>query len=237
MTTNAENHDTVKRRFRCPYCRQSLGAEPQTHCPACGKVMMVPDSLAHRTLRDRQKAKARIQRQMERERAGLRIPDASFARKPSLLLLAMAALTLTGALLVQRTFRAYAPPSTDHRVQQAARNLDTLRVALERFRRDAGRYPTADEGLRALRSRPEAEGWQGPYVRAVLPDPWDRPYRYEPTNDTVRLVSLGPDGVFDTDDDVVSVPPSEAAIHADREPATGRLPGTGEKIYPIDLSR
>jgi general secretion pathway protein G len=50
-----------------------------------------------------------------------------------------------------------------------------VRIALESFREDVGRYPTTAEGLRALRERPAAVpaaadgrrfGWDGPYLEA-----------------------------------------------------------------------
>jgi general secretion pathway protein G len=46
-------------------------------------------------------------------------------------------------------------------------------AALERFRRDVGRYPTTVEGLRALFECPDdqdvAANWRGPYLDTTLP--------------------------------------------------------------------
>lgn len=56
-------------------------------------------------------------------------------------------------------------------------------AALELFRIDVGRYPTTEEGLRALIERPtgvEATVWKGPYMaRKSMPrDGWGRDLRY-----------------------------------------------------------
>ena len=64
---------------------------------------------------------------------------------------------------------------------KAARvQLENLRNALDMFQLDVGRYPTSEEGLEALRQRPNsAPRWAGPYLRDELPiDPWGRPYVY-----------------------------------------------------------
>ncbi len=64
---------------------------------------------------------------------------------------------------------------------KAARvQLENLRNALDMFQLDTGRYPTTQEGLEALRSRPgSAAHWSGPYVRDQIPvDPWGNAYIY-----------------------------------------------------------
>ncbi|MGL1832273.1 type II secretion system major pseudopilin GspG [Rhodocyclaceae bacterium SMB388] len=56
-----------------------------------------------------------------------------------------------------------------------------LEQAADLFRLDVGRFPSAQEGLDALMTRPSsASGWNGPYLRGnALPlDPWGNPYRY-----------------------------------------------------------
>jgi general secretion pathway protein G len=74
--------------------------------------------------------------------------------------------------------------------------IEALGLVLEDFRRDVGRYPTSDEGLRALRERPaDLASWRGPYVREdVPPDPWGRPFVYRSTGLDYELSSLGADG-------------------------------------------
>jgi len=58
--------------------------------------------------------------------------------------------------------------------------IDAFEKALDQFRLDVGRYPTTEEGLAALVTRPGDEPrWQGPYLRRGVPlDPWGRAYVY-----------------------------------------------------------
>jgi general secretion pathway protein G len=63
--------------------------------------------------------------------------------------------------------------------QTAAKaQIELFGTALDAFRLDIGRYPTTEEGLKALREAPSgADRWQGPYLPKEIPnDPWGRPY-------------------------------------------------------------
>lgn len=84
-------------------------------------------------------------------------------------------------------------------VKSAQNQMDAISKALEQYRLDMGRYPSAAEGLGALTQSPApaTDRWRGPYLKkAVPPDPWGSPYRYEsiPAQDQFRLTSLGRDG-------------------------------------------
>jgi general secretion pathway protein G len=81
----------------------------------------------------------------------------------------------------------------------ARAQIDGLRKALDTYRLDLGRYPTAEEGLVALTKRPAEGGdrWAGPYLSKPAPlDPWGHPYQYTVpgTNGDYALLSLGKDG-------------------------------------------
>lgn len=83
----------------------------------------------------------------------------------------------------------------------AQTQVKMLKTALQTFRLDLGRYPTTEEGLEALVSRPEAPDahlWAGPYLDEALPlDPWGNAYQYsaEPAaGQQFTLFSLGADG-------------------------------------------
>jgi general secretion pathway protein G len=86
----------------------------------------------------------------------------------------------------------------DARRSQAKNQIVELEGALDLFRLDAGRYPTTEEGLEALRIKPSGlQNWDGPYLRKDVPkDPWDRPYIYRQPGQhgDFDLVSYGPDG-------------------------------------------
>lgn len=63
----------------------------------------------------------------------------------------------------------------------AASQIDSFTLAVEAFFIDCGRYPTEDEGLAALRKKPETapESWNGPYLFKNPPkDPWGNAYEY-----------------------------------------------------------
>jgi general secretion pathway protein G len=83
---------------------------------------------------------------------------------------------------------------------KAARvQLENLRNALDMFQLDVGRYPTSEEGLQALRQRPNsAPRWAGPYLRDEVPnDPWGRPYVYRSPGEgggNYDIGSYGADG-------------------------------------------
>ena len=56
----------------------------------------------------------------------------------------------------------------------------SLQTPLMTFKLAVGRYPTTEEGLKALLEAPEAvsDRWKGPYVRNLPADPWGNPYQY-----------------------------------------------------------
>ncbi len=80
----------------------------------------------------------------------------------------------------------------------AKAQIELFGTALDTFRLDVGRYPTTDEGLKALREKPSGtELWQGPYLPKEIPvDPWKRPYVYRCPGEhgDYDLLSFGLDG-------------------------------------------
>jgi len=83
-------------------------------------------------------------------------------------------------------------------VQVARAQLDALEKALDQYRLDTRRYPTAEQGLVALVTRPANEpNWAGPYLKRAVPnDPWGRPYVYRTPGQKGEfdLISYGRDG-------------------------------------------
>lgn len=80
----------------------------------------------------------------------------------------------------------------------ARAQIDALEKALDQYRADVGRYPSTEQGLAALVTRPANEPrWAGPYLKRSLPnDPWGRPYLYKSPGEhaEVDISSLGRDG-------------------------------------------
>jgi general secretion pathway protein G len=89
-------------------------------------------------------------------------------------------------------------------VTVAKAQLEGLSKAMDTFRIDVGRYPSVEEGLRALMVKPDsANGWNGPYLKKDVPlDPWGHPYGYKiggaaSPNGVIadyQIISLGKDG-------------------------------------------
>lgn len=78
--------------------------------------------------------------------------------------------------------------------------IQSLATNLDLFKLDVGRYPTQEEGLKALVERPAvAARWNGPYIRKQdsLLDPWGVPYVYRNPGQhgEFDLFSLGGDKV------------------------------------------
>ena len=73
-------------------------------------------------------------------------------------------------------------------------SLERFSKVLERYRADCGGYPDPKIGLAALVVNPQISGWNGPYTKDLLIDPWGRPYRYEILNGIPNVRSLGADG-------------------------------------------
>lgn len=83
-------------------------------------------------------------------------------------------------------------------VKTAKSQVDALGKALDQYRLDVGRYPTTEQGLGALWTRPSDEArWAGPYLRKEAPkDPWSRDYQYRSPGEhgEFDLYSFGKDG-------------------------------------------
>ena len=83
-------------------------------------------------------------------------------------------------------------------VQATRLQISQVQMAIEQFRTDVYRYPTEQEGLKALIEAPVGtENWRGPYLdKSSLPkDGWRREliYKLDPKFD-FRIISLGADG-------------------------------------------
>jgi general secretion pathway protein G len=111
--------------------------------------------------------------------------------------------------------------------------LQNIETALDTYRLNMGRYPTTEQGLDALLTKPTfeneklADKWNGPYLKpgTKLEDPWGNKIHYELADTSTagddsnknapryKLYSVGPDGQPDTTDDIKA--------HADPTDSTG----------------
>ena len=85
------------------------------------------------------------------------------------------------------------------RVQAAQTDIRTLSAALDVYRLDNFNYPSSEQGLEALVTRPagfpEPKNWNPDgYIKQLPTDPWGSPYIYERFDSQVSLYSLGADG-------------------------------------------
>ncbi|ALM81952.1 type II secretion system major pseudopilin GspG [Bordetella sp. N] len=85
----------------------------------------------------------------------------------------------------------------DQARQVAARqDIGGLMQALKLYRLDNGRYPSTQQGLQALVTRPEnISNWR-PYLDRLPNDPWGHPYQYlsPGVKGEVDVFSFGADG-------------------------------------------
>lgn len=87
------------------------------------------------------------------------------------------------------------------RVTVAKTDLRTISAALKMYRLDNGNYPTSEQGLAALVTRPTVgpapASWSpNGYLEKLPEDPWGRPYSYRSSGEGVdfEIVTLGKDG-------------------------------------------
>jgi general secretion pathway protein G len=110
------------------------------------------------------------------------------------LLVVLAILGLLAAFAVPQVMNYLGGARSD----AAKIQVSNLSTALDLYRLDAGRYPSTDEGLDGLVTRPSgADRWNGPYVKRQesLIDPWGEPYLYRSPGQhgAYDLFSLGAD--------------------------------------------
>ena len=111
------------------------------------------------------------------------------------LLVVLVILGMLGGLVGPRLFSQVDASKVD----TAETQVRMLKAALQTYRLDIGHFPSTEQGLRALESRPpEVKNWQGPYLEEELPlDPWGNPYVYIDVAENFQgfaLYSRGADG-------------------------------------------
>lgn len=83
-----------------------------------------------------------------------------------------------------------------------------ISTALDLYEVDNGSYPTTEEGLNSLRTKPaSAVNWRGPYIKKEPLDPWGNLYVYRSPgshNTDYDLFSCGKDRAEGGSDDIVN---------------------------------
>jgi general secretion pathway protein G len=110
------------------------------------------------------------------------------------LLVVLAILAMLAALVVPRVFKNLDKAKVD----TAKAQISAFESALGAYRLDVGSFPTTDQGLQALRTKPPGiENWDGPYLPKEIPlDPWKHPYVYAcpSQHGDYEIISYGADG-------------------------------------------
>ena len=110
------------------------------------------------------------------------------------LLVVLVIIGLLAALVGPSLYQRISPAK-----ESAARaQIENFATALDGFLVDIGRYPSTQEGLNALRVKPEStDKWKGPYLKKEIPlDPWGQAYVYRAPGRSggYEIVSYGADG-------------------------------------------
>ena len=110
------------------------------------------------------------------------------------LLVVIVIIGLLAGLVAPRYFDQVSKSNT----KIAKAQIDSLEKALDEYRLDVGAYPTTEQGLEALNTRPQnLDKWAGPYLKKAVPlDPWGANYIYKSPGDhgDYDLISYGKDG-------------------------------------------
>lgn len=87
------------------------------------------------------------------------------------------------------------------KIVRAGQDIQSIQSALDLYKLDNGAYPTSDQGLQALVSKPSAppvpQNWKdGGYLQQLPMDPWNNPYHYQNpgthNSNGVDIFSYGP---------------------------------------------
>ena len=111
------------------------------------------------------------------------------------LLVVVTIIALFAALVGPRLFRQVGRSRTT----AARAQMNSFQTALGVYKLDTGRFPSTEQGLGALRAKPDGvERWDGPYLPQEAPDdPWGRAYVYKfpgEHGDEPDIISYGADG-------------------------------------------
>ncbi len=98
------------------------------------------------------------------------------------------------------------------RLTAASADIRAYSQALDLYELDNGFYPTTEQGLKALETKPttppEPRNWKGYLQSGLRDDPWGKPYVYrypsEKRGTGYDLYSLGPDMTDGTEDDITN---------------------------------
>lgn len=85
------------------------------------------------------------------------------------------------------------------RIVKVKQDISAIQSALDLYKLDNGMYPTTDQGLQALVTKPSTpplpRDWKSDgYLQEIPIDPWGVAYQYMNDNEKLRIFSYGPKG-------------------------------------------
>ncbi len=130
---------------------------------------------------------------------------AGFTLLEMVIVLGIIAMILGGAIFAMRGIGDAA------KLRQVESDFKSFQSALAMYKLNAGTFPTTQQGLKALVDKPSSTPVPRRWVQVMskIPlDPWDSPYQYrfpgKKRANEPELISKGPDGMENTQDDLSS---------------------------------
>jgi general secretion pathway protein G len=85
------------------------------------------------------------------------------------------------------------------RVIKAKQDILAIQSALDLYKLDNGFYPSTDQGIQALITKPTnaptPQNWKSDgYLQKLPTDPWGEAYQYMNENEKLRIFTFGPKG-------------------------------------------
>ena len=121
------------------------------------------------------------------------------------IMVVMVILSILAAIIVPKIMNR----PEEARLTKARQDIRALDSALRLYKLDNYIYPSTDQGLEALVTKPATEPiprkWiSGGYIDHLFNDPWGKPYQYmnPGIHGNIDIFSAGPDGEIGTKDDI-----------------------------------
>ncbi len=85
------------------------------------------------------------------------------------------------------------------RIVKTKQDIAAIQSALDLYKLDNGSYPTTDQSLQALITKPTTDpiprNWKSDgYLQKLPEDPWGQAYQYLSDNEKLKIWSYGPKG-------------------------------------------
>lgn len=119
------------------------------------------------------------------------------------LLLVMVILAVLAAVVVPK----FVGRGEEAKVSATKAQIALIKTSLDLFEHDNDRYPTTEEGLKALSEKPsDLANWHS-YMDNIPTDGWGNPFTYRSPGEggkSYDIVSFGPDGHEGGNDDITN---------------------------------